>query len=65
MKHNLDLISQWAHDWMMSHNPNQYKQAVKLLNHFSCYTFNKKKGLILQGSIYRGRGVHEMVLAVA
>ena len=29
--YDLGLMSQWAHDWRMSFNPNQHKQAVKLL----------------------------------
>ena len=36
MNHDLDLISQWAHTWRMSFNPDPQKQAVEL-------TFSKKK----------------------
>ena len=36
MNHDLDSISQWAHTWRMSFNPNPQKQAVDL-------TFSKKK----------------------
>ena len=28
MNHDLQLISQWAHDWRMSFNPDPQKQAV-------------------------------------
>ena len=31
MNHDLELISQWAHDWRMSFNPDSQKQAVELL----------------------------------
>ena len=31
MNHDLQLISQWAHDWRMSFNPDPQKQAVELL----------------------------------
>ena len=31
MNHDLQLISQWAHDWGMSFNPDPQKQAVELL----------------------------------
>ena len=31
MNHDLELISQWAHDWKMSFNPDPQKQAVELL----------------------------------
>ena len=31
MNHCLQLISQWAHDWRMSFNPDPQKQAVELL----------------------------------
>ena len=31
MNHDLELISQWAHDWRMSFNPDPQKQAVELL----------------------------------
>ena len=30
MNHDLDLISQWAHTWRMSFNPDPQKQAVEL-----------------------------------
>ena len=30
MNHDLDLISQWAHTWRMSFNPDLQKQAVEL-----------------------------------
>ena len=36
MNHDLDLISQWAHTWRMSFNPDPQKQAVEL-------TFSRKK----------------------
>ena len=36
MNHDLDLISQWAHAWRMSFNPDPQKQAVEL-------TFSRKK----------------------
>ena len=36
MNHDLDLISQWAHTWRMSFNPDPQKQAVEL-------KFSKKK----------------------
>ena len=31
MDHDLKLISQWAHDWRMSFNPDPQKQAVELI----------------------------------
>ena len=31
MNHDLELISQWTHDWKMSFNPDPQKQAVELL----------------------------------
>ena len=31
MNHDLALISQWAHDWRMSLNPDPQKQAIELL----------------------------------
>ena len=31
VNHDLQLISQWAHDWRMSFNPDPQKQAVELL----------------------------------
>ena len=31
MNHDLALISQWAHDWRMSFNPDPQKQAVELV----------------------------------
>ena len=31
MNHDLDLISQWAHAWRMSFNPDSQKQAVELI----------------------------------
>ena len=31
MNHDLQLISQWAHDWRMSFNPDPQKQAVELV----------------------------------
>ena len=31
MKHDLELISQWVHDWKMSFNPDPQKQDVELL----------------------------------
>ena len=31
MNHDLELVSQWAHDWKMSFNPDPQKQAVELL----------------------------------
>ena len=31
MNHDLQLVSQWAHDWRMSFNPDPQKQAVELL----------------------------------
>ena len=31
MNHDLQLISQWAHDWRMTFNPDPQKQAVELL----------------------------------
>ena len=31
MDHDLKLISQWAHDWRMSVNPDPQKQAVELI----------------------------------
>ena len=31
MNHDLPLISQWAHDWRMSFNPDPQKQAVELV----------------------------------
>ena len=31
MNHDLKLISQWAHNWRMSFNPDPQKQAVELL----------------------------------
>ena len=31
MNHDLRLISEWAHDWRMSFNPDPQKQAVELL----------------------------------
>ena len=31
MDHDLNLISQWAHDWRMSFNPDPQKQAVELI----------------------------------
>ena len=31
MNHDLPLISQWAHDWRMSFNPDPQKQAIELL----------------------------------
>ena len=36
INHDLDLISQWAHTWRMSFNPDPQKQAVEL-------TFSRKK----------------------
>ena len=36
MNHDLELISQWAHDWRMSFNPDPQKQAIELL-------FSKKR----------------------
>ena len=36
MNHDLDLISQWAHAWRMTFNPDPQKQAVEL-------TFSRKK----------------------
>ena len=36
MDHDLKLISQWAHEWRMSFNPDPQKQAVEL-------TFSKKR----------------------
>ena len=36
MNHDLVLISQWAHDWRMSFNPDPQKQAIELL-------FSKKR----------------------
>ena len=30
MNHDLELISQWAHDWKISFNPDPQKQAVEL-----------------------------------
>ena len=36
MNHDLNLISQWAHPWRMSFNPDPQKQAVEL-------TFSRKK----------------------
>ena len=36
MNHDLELISQWAHDWRMSFNPDLQKQAVELI-------FSKKR----------------------
>ena len=31
MNHDLALISQWAHEWRMSFNPDPQKQAIELL----------------------------------
>ena len=31
MNHDLELTSQWAHDWRMSLNPDPQKQAVEQL----------------------------------
>ena len=31
MNHDLKLITQWAHNWRMSFNPDPQKQAVELL----------------------------------
>ena len=31
MNHDLQLVSQWAHDWRMSFNPDPQKKAVELL----------------------------------
>ena len=31
MDHDLELIGQWAHDWMMSFNPDLQKQAVEII----------------------------------
>ena len=31
MNHDLELISQWTHDWKMSFNSDPQKQAVELL----------------------------------
>ena len=31
MNHDLELISQWAHDWKMSFNPDARKQAVEVI----------------------------------
>ena len=39
LNHDLDLISQWAHTWRMSFNPDPLKQAVEL-------TFSRKKNEI-------------------
>ena len=36
MNHDLELISQWAHDWRMTFNPDPQKQAVEL-------TFSRKR----------------------
>ena len=36
LNHDLALISQWAHDWRMSFNPDPQKQAIELL-------FSKKR----------------------
>ena len=36
MNHDLELINQWAHDWRMSFNPDEQKQAAELL-------FSKKR----------------------
>ena len=34
LNHDLDLISQWAHQWKMEFNPDPTKQATEIL--FSC-----------------------------
>ena len=39
MNHDLELISQWAHDWRMTFNPDPQKQAVEL-------TFSRRKVII-------------------
>ena len=31
MNHDLGLISEWAHNWRMSFNPDPQKQAIELL----------------------------------
>ena len=36
LNHDLDLIKRWAHDWIMSFNPDPAKQAVEVI-------FSKKK----------------------
>ena len=45
MNHDLDLISQWAHDWRMSFNPDPQKQAVEL-------TFSRKKNEVDHPAIF-------------
>ena len=31
LNHDLEIISQWAHQWKMSFNPEPSKQAVEIL----------------------------------
>ena len=45
MNHDLDLISQRAHDWRMSFNPDSQKQAVEL-------TFSRKKNEVDHPAIF-------------
>ena len=49
MNHNLDLISQWAHAWRMTFNPDPRKNAVKLT--FSRKTIETDHPMILFNEI--------------